>query len=265
MLVDDDPVLDGEPGTGGKLDPGLDSEPCKHDVRLELAAVFRRDAHHAARALDPGDGRACENIDALLAVIVGDERGQIGRKDASADPWIRKDHRHRAAVHRERRGDLRADEPASDHEESRVARSKPAESPVVVEGSEVDHLVAAVGQTARRSAGREQEALVAVGIALVVGRLMSREVERDDRAPELELDAEVGGATPDRVFVVAFPERFRQRRASVGREGLVADNTNRPVGIAFADALAGGVGGQAAADDQVPVRLQGSLLVTPLG
>ena len=171
VLVDDDPVLDRESGGGGKLGPGLDSEPGHDHVGLERAAVLGRDACDAACAFDPGHRRAGEYLDALVAVVVGDERGEVGREDARADPRVGEDDRHRPAVHRQRRSDLRADEAASDHQETRTAAGERTEPPVVVEGAEVDHLVAPERQTAGPAAGREQQPLVGVGLARVVGRL----------------------------------------------------------------------------------------------
>src|SRR5205085_9272678 len=77
------------------------------------------------------------------------------------------------------------------------------------------------------------------------------QVERDDAKPELQVDPELGGAAPDRALLLALPESFRERRARVGRMRFVAYERDRAVGVDVADALAGGVSGQPAADDQI--------------
>src|SRR5207244_2418440 len=131
--------------------------------------------------------------------------------------------------------------------------------PVVVERAEVDRVRRLV-QPPWTAARGEQDALELVVLARVVGRPARVEVERDDAAPERQVDAELLGAAPDRAFVLALPERLRERRTAVGRVTLGADQADRALAVVVADPAAGGVGGHPAADDQVPVRGHVSLL-----
>ena len=80
------------------------------------------------------------------------------------------------------------------------------------------------------------------------------EVERDDAPAEHEVDAERRACRARSCPRRRPPEPLRQRRPQVRRVGLVADHADRAVGVVLADALAGGVGGHAASDDQVAVR-----------
>src|SRR6185295_3496213 len=111
--------------------------------------------------------------------------------------------------------------------------------PVVVDGTEVDDLVAAERETPRPSAGREQQLLERVALSSLVAHLVLLEVERDHPAAERQLDTQILCAAPDRALVLALPERLRQRGAQVGRVWLLAYDTNRAIGVVFAYAPAG--------------------------
>src|SRR6185312_13279139 len=75
----------------------------------------------------------------------------------------------------------------------------------------------------------------------------------DGTPPQMEIDAQVGGAAPDRGLVLALPERLRERRAAVRRLRLLADEADRAAGVMVADAAGGRVTRHPAADNQVPV------------
>ena len=78
----------------------------------------------------------------------------VGGKMRAPIPGSGKTMRDRALVERERRGDLGADEAAADHDEAGAAVGEPAQAAVVVDGSEVDDVLAAeagAGAVARPS------------------------------------------------------------------------------------------------------------------
>ena len=220
--VHDDAVVHRETGGLGQLRVRDDPQPRHHDVALECprAGLDRRAASH--RAHPP----AGQHLDAVLAVVVRDERRQLRRKDAGADARLRHDHRHGGADTDERCRQLRADEPAADDDDARALDRFRAQPMVVVERAEVDDAVG-VAQLARLPARREQELLPGVVVALVVRRGVPLEVDRDDAPSEPELDAGVGGAAPDLRLVSPAPESLRQRRALVRRVLLGADERDR--------------------------------------
>ena len=81
-LVDEDAVVHLEPGRLREVRRGDDPEPGDDHIGLDCGPALRR--HHTGR--DPLDELLGENGDALLAVVVADERGQVRREEACADP-----------------------------------------------------------------------------------------------------------------------------------------------------------------------------------
>ena len=221
-------------------------EPGDDRVGLDRAARARRDRVRAGR----DDGLLGQHLDTLLAVIVGNERGEWGGQEPRGDARIREDHRHLPAGRRERGRDLGADEAAADDHDPRALGGRRTQVVVVVERPEVDETLGA-GQSARRSAGREQKPVPPVRFALVVGRLLRVEVERDDAAAEPQVDCRLRRMAPDLLLVAAEPELLRERRPGVGSVLLGADEADRAFWVVLADALGGGVAGHSAADDQV--------------
>ena len=155
-VVDDDAVRHVQAGSLGELGARLQTEAGDDRVGFEYAAVVRRQVHGVTNPFDSGHGRAAEHLHAARPVVVGDERGQVGREDARTDARLRKDHRHRAAVHRQRGRDLGADEAPADHDEACSCSGARPKATVVVERSVVDDLVGAEGKPARPSTGGEQ-------------------------------------------------------------------------------------------------------------
>ena len=78
QLVDDDPVVDLEPGCRRQLGGGLDTEPGDDDVRFDRPAGAGR---------HPGRAGRChrlfgEHLDAAPTVVLGHIGGQLGRQHA---------------------------------------------------------------------------------------------------------------------------------------------------------------------------------------
>jgi hypothetical protein len=166
-----------------------------------------------------------------------------------------KHHRDRCAVRRKGRCDLGADEAAADHREARAVVGQRPHTVVVVERSQVDDVVATERKPPRPAPRREQQPLVAVHLARVVGRPARVEVERHDLPAQLELHAEIGRVQPDRLLRASGPERLREGRALVRRVTVLAHEPDDAVGVEAADPLAGRVSGHASSDDQVALVL----------
>ena len=111
----------------------------------------------------------------------------VGGKMRAPIPGSGNTMRDRASVERERGGDLGADEAGADHDEAGAAVGEPAQAAVVVDGSEVDDVLAAEREPARSPARREQQPLVGVGLAAVVARRASLQVEPDDAPAGLKI------------------------------------------------------------------------------
>jgi len=142
--------------------------------------------------------------DALLAVVVHEERGEIGGIDARAEPCFGNDHGHVAALHPQSRGDLAADEPATEHGEPHGLIGEGAEPPVVCQSAEVDDVRRFERQLARRTAGREQQPIESIGGAAIVGDLVPFEIERHNPPPQMYGHTGRRRVSPDRVFGIPF-------------------------------------------------------------
>ena len=92
------------------------------------------------------------------------------------------------AVHRQRRGDLRADEPAADARRNRRPAPHAAHAPVIVKCAEIDDAVSPRGNHARTAAGREHEPLVCIPVASIIHCPAGREIKADDPTTEPYVD-----------------------------------------------------------------------------
>ena len=164
-----------------------------------------------------------------------------------------KDHRDGAAVTDQRRGDLRANEPASDHDEPGTSVRTRAHAPVVVERAEIDDAASPLGNHARTAAGREHEPLVGIPVASIIHRSASREIKADDPTTEPHVDRRLVVCAPNRAFVRVLPQPLGERWPLIGRMRFGGDQSNRSSGVMRADAPARGCSSHAAADDQIAV------------
>ena len=132
---------------------GDDAQAGDHDVGLDLLAALGRDAVAGGRR----DLLLGENRHALLPVVVVDRRRELRGEQPRPDPGIGEDHRHRAAVQRERGRDLRADEATAHDGSAYAVTGDLPESPVVVERPVVDDVCTgrrpAVAECRRSRAG----------------------------------------------------------------------------------------------------------------
>jgi hypothetical protein len=168
---------------------------------------------------------------------------------------VGKDHGHVAPVRGERGCKLGADEAATDHGGADSVAGETAQAPVVVERPVVDDAAVVVGRQApRRAARREQDVLVRVRVARVVGCRARAEIELDDASSVMDLDIEIGRAAPHGALLLAGPECLRQRRAGVRVVLLGREHRDRPLGIVMADPAARRVTRHPPADNQVAIR-----------
>ena len=253
-----------QPGRLGQFDVGLDADPRHHGVGNDFPAALvliaagcqhgLALAHFAARDARPG-----QHLDPLLAVEVVQELGQVGREHAAADAVAGEGHHHLLAVHRQGGGHLRPDEPAADDREPQAPAGQRPQPLVIVQGAEVDDVVAAEGQAARGAAGGEEELVEGVDRPLVVGDALVRRVQRSCLPAEVEGHSLAGGLAPDALQRFALPEPLGEGRAVVGGMRVGTDQADRATGVYLADSADGGIGGHPAADDQVRVVRHGSL------
>ena len=113
------------------------------------------------------------NLNAFLAIIIVEERGQVGREHASADALLGKDHDDLPAVHGQRGGDFGADESAADDRESLLLLGQLAKGLVIVQGAEVEVRRSRRGQATGRAAGGQEQLAVGIDRALIVGDAIS--------------------------------------------------------------------------------------------
>jgi hypothetical protein len=252
VVVDDDAVVHLDPARLGEVGAREDPEPSDDDVGLDRPAALGLDTEHAVLPRDAAHLLAREHLDALLAVVAVHELGELGREDLGADAGVRKEERDVAAVHVERRAELRADEATADDRGARSLMSERAKAAVVVERPVIDDSLVPFGDPARRAPGHEEKPLVGVRRTRRVGGRALLEIERRDRPTGMDVDAELGRPAPDRVLGLPLPEPLRERGAGVRLVRLLAEEPDRALLIVLADALARGSGGHAPADDQVP-------------
>jgi hypothetical protein len=102
--------------------------------------------------------------------------------------------------------DFTADESAADDGDFRARNRITAQREVVVERAIVDDAVARERQLARRGAGRQQQAAVAIDVAVIVARAAIVAVEGFNPALKMQHRAAAIGAKIDRIDrLVAFP------------------------------------------------------------
>jgi hypothetical protein len=90
-------------------------------------------------------------------------------------------------------------------------------------------------------------------LARIVSRGSRVEIERDDAAARMKLDAEIRRPAEHAALLLACPEALGEGRTRVGIVGLGGDHPDRALRVVIADPPARGVTRHPASDDQVPV------------
>ena len=195
MVVDDDPVVELEAAAVEEVDVGLDTDADDREERLDRAARGGADAgQHEAVRLELLDLLAEHELDAVLAVELGDLVGELGRRERRHEPVAHLDDRHLEPDHAQRRCDLRADEAAADDERlARVRRFLPhrdgvGERPERVHRGQVG---SRDREHSRPCAARDHERAVRNRLAAGEPDRVAAGVDRLDGGFEAQLDSEV--------------------------------------------------------------------------
>jgi hypothetical protein len=185
-------------------------------------------------------------------------RDRLGEHRA-AEHVVGEDQRHAGVVLHEGRGELGADVAAPHDDDVPAAARERAQSAVVLGGPE-GHDAVVVRQVERGGAAArgEQQGAVADDVAGAGGHGAGVAVDRLDERAQPDLGTRVGDGAEVVVglgVVGVGPELLGQRRTRVGRVDVGADDQHRGVGRGLVDGLRGGVGGHAAAHDDVVERV----------
>ena len=114
-------------------------------------------------------------------------------------------------------GDLRPDEPTADDREPLALTCQRPQPLVIVQGAEVDDVIAAEGQPARRAAGGQKQLVEGIDRPLIVGDALVRRVQRSCLPAQVEGHPPGVDLPPDAIQGFAFPEPFGQGRSVIGR------------------------------------------------
>ena len=194
-------------------------------------------------------------LDSVLPVVVVEERGQVGRKEAAADAGFGEDHHDLFAVHGQGCRDLRADKPTADHGEALPACRLLTQALVVLDRAVVVDPMAADRKTAGRHAGREQQLVEAVLGSPVVDDALVLKIEHAAGAAEMEINPKLIRAQPHAVQRFALPELLGEGWSLVGRVRFGADQSDRSIRIDLANSAGGRIGRHTAADDEIGVHV----------
>ena len=165
--VDDDPVLDVQPGRLGEVDARSGPDPDDDQVGVDQRAVGqldRTDVRPVARGDDLGDLGPRPQVDPVLPVQVREHRGELRAEHAEQRQRVAHEDAHLAAGRTGGGGDLETDPPAADDHDALAGRQQRAQAVAVVEGPQVDDTVevgAGHVEPARLRAGREDEVVPA--------------------------------------------------------------------------------------------------------
>ena len=177
-LVDEDPVVDGEPGLGRELGARLHADADDHEV-----AVERRARRWCARARPPWspsnavDAGAEQHPHAVVGVDVAVDRAHLGPQHPLERDRGRLDDGHVEAALPRGSGDLGADPARADHDDRAAAVQSFAQGIGILDAAQVvarrRGRAPAIEQPPRLGPGGEQQPVVAQPLAVVERRARS--------------------------------------------------------------------------------------------
>ena len=136
--VGPDAVVDDQAGGLGELGDGLDPDPDDEQVDVERAAVAEGHRRAVTAGGDGGHLDAGAEVDAVLAVEVGEDLGDLRTEDAQEGELERLEDGHRGAVLPGGGRDLEPDPAAADDADAGALGEVLAEGEGVVEGAQID-------------------------------------------------------------------------------------------------------------------------------
>ncbi|CAB4911822.1 unannotated protein [freshwater metagenome] len=266
VVVDDDAVLDGQPGVLRQLDVREDADTDDDEVGREELAAGESDAADTVVAFERLDADAEPEVDPLLSVDAVVERGDLGGGDALEDAFCDLDDRDLDAQLPQRRRGFETDVAGADDHRSLGRPEAVADGPDVGGVAQVVNACEVHPGDVQRSRSRaqaEDELVVAHGVAVVQRDGLGFSADSGDPGlAEGHLLLLVERRLADvEVLDRRRPreERLRQRRPLVGQRRLVADQQDLAVPSVPAQADAQLCAGVAGADDDHPIRLHACL------
>jgi hypothetical protein len=159
---------------------------------------------------------ACEYLYSTAAVEIIQEKAKFAGEDVAADHFPRKNHGHALAVHRQRSGNLGADESAAEDAEPLALLAQAVQAAIVFDGPEVDGRIVVDAQSPGCAAGGQQQLLEGVGDALLISDALFVRLKGFGRSPQVEIHAPRLRAAPDAGQGFALPQSLRQRWPIIG-------------------------------------------------
>jgi len=175
----------------GQLGVGLDPDPDDEEVDVERAAVAEGDRRTVAARGDGGHLDAGAQVDAVLAVEVGEDLRDLRPEDAQEREVERLEDGDLRAVVPRGRSDLEADPAAADDADASARGEALPQRERVVDGAEVDDGYAGVVRhrqvTCPRAGGEHEVAVVEPLVAR--SDAPAGEVDRGGRRAGAQVDA----------------------------------------------------------------------------
>jgi hypothetical protein len=246
-IVDDDPVIDGQPALGREASARRHADPDHDHVAVDDAAVARADALHGGRALERLDPGAEQHPDAVVQMDVAIHRADLATEHAFQRDVVGIDHRDVHAALPSRRRDLGTD-PTRTDDDHRAALAQPRSKRIGVgNGAQIEHALercAGDRQATRLRAGGDQQSVVPQPCAVGERELPGPGIQprRSETQSELDLVLGVEGLVVhiDRAAPgVAAQIVLRQRRPLVRPLRLGTDEDHAPVEPLLSQGLCG--------------------------
>ena len=170
MLVDEDPVIDRDPGARGEIGARLRADADDDEIAFELATVAGANPLHRCRSFERLDGCAEQHLHAVVGVDVAVDPADLVAEHALQRDTQRIEHGHLEAPLSRRSGDLGADPPGADDDDVAAAVQPLAQRVGVLDAAQIqDPVKFAAGdlETSRLSACGKQQPVVVQPFAVV--------------------------------------------------------------------------------------------------
>ena len=168
MLVDDDTVIDGEPGLAGEFGIGNNPDADEDQIGRQASAVRRLDAGHPAiGAKDPGYSGTQRNLGAPANMRIGKELRGLRRYHSAH--WLQRnlDDVDIGAARDRDRGKFEADEAGADNDDVMCLIQSQPQRIGIGEGSQRQHAIELSPRDSKRTISRTrgEDEMVPVDLA----------------------------------------------------------------------------------------------------